>query len=64
MLVKHIVQIMKKYKEFQKTLKSLKEMANNSSCGYTAEQVAKLYGKEYAEYVKFMNSPLSALDFE
>ena len=58
MLVKHFIGILKKYKEYQKSLKALKEHGYKQDEYLSTEEWAKLYAQEYGEYIRWMNSPL------
>ena len=59
MLVKHFIGIFKKYKDYQKSLKALKEHAHKEDEYLSTEEWAKLYAQEYGEYIRWMNSPLN-----
>ena len=58
MLVKHFIGIIKQYKEYQKTLKALKENAYKGDECLSVEEWAKVYAQEYGEYIRWRNSPL------
>ena len=58
-LVKHFIGVIKQYKDYQKTLKALKENTYNGDECLSQEDWAKLYAQEYGKYVRWMNTPLS-----
>ena len=61
MLVKHLIQILKKYKSYRKNLKELEENVRNGDDYLSKSDWAELYGRMYKDYIKFMNTPLDSL---
>ena len=61
MLIKHLIQILKKYKSYQKNLRELEENVRNGDDYLSKSDWAELYGMMYRGYVQFMNSPLNSI---
>lgn len=58
MLVKQLIQIFKKYKEFRKNLNLLEENIKSGDDYLSQKEWLELRGLMYKDYITFMNTPL------
>ena len=60
MLVKDVINIVKKYKEYKDTLKELKGRISLDKSGFLEESSwVDLYKEMHLDFVRWMNSPIS-----
>lgn len=61
MLVKHLIQILKKYKEYIKNLNQLEENIKSGDDYLSQKEWIEIRALMYKDYVEFMNTPLDDL---